>query len=284
MTSEDPDAQRAESLERWERSAPGWGKRATRLRPAFMAVSAAMIDALALQPGQRVLELAAGPGDVGFLAAELIAPGGTLICSDGAEAMLEVARARAGEAGIDNVEFARLELEWIDLPTASVDAVLCRFGIMLVVDPPAAGQEIRRVVRSGGRVALAVWDVGESNPWATIPGRALVALGHAAPPDRDGPGMFALAVPGALAQLLEAAGFEDIDVQTVSLDRSYTDLDAYLQETHDLSFMFRESFDRLTQSQRADVRGRIGELAESYTQDDGSVQLPGSALVAGAGA
>src|ERR1035441_3150552 len=141
-----------------------------------------------------------------------------------------------------------------------------------------------RVVRSGGGVALAVWDVGESNPWATIPGRALVALGHAAPPDRDGPGMFALAVPGALAQLLEAAGFEDIDVQTVSLDRSYTDLDAYLQETHDLSFMFRESFDRLTQSQRADVRGRIGELAESYTQDDGSVQLPGSALVAGAGA
>src|ERR1039458_7582772 len=85
MSGEDVDAQRAESLERWERSAPGWGKRATRLRPAFMAVSAAMIDALSLQAGQRLLELAAGPGDVGFLAAELIAPGGTLICSDGAD-------------------------------------------------------------------------------------------------------------------------------------------------------------------------------------------------------
>ena len=284
MSSEDPDAQRAESLERWERSAPGWGRRATRLRPAFMAVSTAMIDALALAPGQRVLELAAGPGDVGFLAAELIAPGGTLICSDGAEAMLEVARVRAGEAGIDNVEFARLELEWIDLPTAGVDAALCRFGIMLVVDPPAAAQEIRRVVRPGGRVALAVWDLGEANPWATVPGRALVDLGFATPPDRDGPGMFRLAAPGALAQLLESAGFEDVRVQAVPVERSYADLDAYLEETRDLSSIFREWFDRLTDSQRTDVRGQIAELAAPRTQTDGSLQFPGSALVAGAGA
>ena len=284
MSSEDVDAQRAESLERWERSAPGWGKRATRLRPAFMAVSAAMIDALSLQAGQRLLELAAGPGDVGFLAAELIAPGGTLICSDGADAMLEVARARAGELGIDNVEFVRLELEWIDLPTASVDSVLCRFGIMLIVDPPAAAQEIRRVVRPGGRVALAVWDVGEANPWATIPGRALVDLGHAKPPDRDGPGMFRLAAPGALAQLLETAGFADVHVQTVPLDRSYTDLDAYLEETRDLSSIFRKGIDQLTDSQCSAVRGQIAELTGSYTQNDGSLRLPGSALVAGAGA
>jgi len=284
MSTEDPAAQRAESMERWERSASGWGRRAPRLRPELMPVSAAMIDALDLQPGQRVLELAAGPGDVGFLAAELIAPGGTLICSDGAEAMLEVARTRAGEAGIDNVEFARLQLEWIDLPTASVDAALCRFGIMLIVDPPAAAQEIRRVVRPGGRVALAVWDVAEANPWATIPGAALVDLGHATPPDPDAPGMFRLAAPGSLAQLLEAAGFADVHVQTVQLDRSYSDLDAYVEETRDLSVTFRDWFDRLTDSQRAEVCGHIAELAEPYAHNDGSLRLPGGALVASAGA
>jgi SAM-dependent methyltransferase len=284
MSGVDPAVQRAESMERWERSAPGWGRRAPRLRPAFMPVSAAMIDALGLQPGQRVLELAAGPGDVGFLAAELIAPGGTLICSDGAEAMLEVARARAGEAGIDNVEFALLQLEWIDLPIASVDAVLCRFGIMLTVDPPAAAQEIRRVLRPGGRVALAVWDLEEGNPWATIPGRALVDLGYATPPDRDGPGMFRLAAPGSLTQLLQTAGFEDVDVQTVRLDRSYADLSAYVEETRDLSVTFRDWFDRLTDSQHAEVSRHIAELSEPYAHNDGSLQLPGGALVASAGA
>src|ERR1035437_1229417 len=110
MSSEDVDAQRAESLERWERSAPGWGKRATRLRPAFMAVSAAMIDALSLQAGQRLLELAAGPGGVVVRPAERSPPGETLICGEGADGMRGVPRARAGEWGTNNFDFVRLEL------------------------------------------------------------------------------------------------------------------------------------------------------------------------------
>jgi SAM-dependent methyltransferase len=106
VSTVEPDEQRAASREGWERAAAGWGKRADRVRDWGMPVSVAMIDALVLQPGQRILELAAGPGDTGFMAAELIQPGGTLISSDGAEAMVEVARQRAAEAGIDNVEFS----------------------------------------------------------------------------------------------------------------------------------------------------------------------------------
>src|SRR5947199_5705401 len=98
-----------------------------------MPVSRWMADAVRPQPGLRVLELAAGAGDTGFLAAELIRPGGTLICSDAAETMLEVARGRAAELGIDNVEFKRIELGWIDLETASVDRILCKWGVMLTV-------------------------------------------------------------------------------------------------------------------------------------------------------
>src|SRR5436853_6361144 len=108
--------------ERWELASPGWGKRAEGIRDVGMPVSMWMIDSLRLQPGQQLLELAAGPGDTGFLAAELIQPGGTLISSDAAEGMVEVARARAEHLGLRNVEFRRLELEWIDLDTASVDA------------------------------------------------------------------------------------------------------------------------------------------------------------------
>src|SRR5437588_10984532 len=97
MSASDPDAQRAEMLERWERAASGWEKRADRVRELGMPVSTWMIERLELQPGQRVLELAAGPGDTGFLAAELIEPGGVLVCSDAAEAMLNIARARASD-------------------------------------------------------------------------------------------------------------------------------------------------------------------------------------------
>src|SRR5688500_18234249 len=108
-----------------------------------------MVDAIRPQTGHMVLELAAGPGDSGFLAAELIAPGGKLICTDGAEGMIAAARERAERLGIANAEFRTMELEWIDLPAASVDGILCRFGYMLAIDPEAALRDARRVLKPG---------------------------------------------------------------------------------------------------------------------------------------
>lgn len=284
MSSLEPDEQRAASREMWERAAAGWGKRADRVRDWGMPVSAAMIDALALHPGQRVLELAAGPGDTGFMAAELIAPGGTLICSDGAEAMIELARGRAAALGITNVEFAQLELEWIDLPTADVDAVLCRWGIMLIVDPEAAAREIRRVLRAGGRAAFAVWDRAEANPWATIPGRALVELGHSEPPDPAAPGMFALAAPGRLEELLLDAGFVEVEVGEVAVARRYATLAQCIDETVDMSPLFSETFAALGADDRAAVLERMTVAARRFEDPSGAVVLPGSSLVASAGA
>jgi SAM-dependent methyltransferase len=283
-SSKDPDEQRVELLEGWERAASGWGKRAERVREMGMPVSAWMIEHLGLQPGQRVLELAAGPGDTGFLAAELIQPGGTLISSDGTEAMLEIARERARVLGIENVEFRRLELEWIDLPTADVDAVLCRWGVMLTVDPAAALHECRRVLRPGGRIALAVWDDGSLNPWATIPGRALVNLGHGSPPDPNAPGMFALAAQGRLREMLEDAGFVDVLAESVELGRAHESLDAYLDETLDLARPFREVYRGLTDDARAELQREIASLASTFIAADGSVRFPGRSLVAAANA
>jgi SAM-dependent methyltransferase len=284
MASLDPDEQRSATREAWERAAEGWARRANGIRDWGMPVSAAMVEALALQPGQRVLELAAGPGDTGFMAAELVRPGGTLISSDGADAMLDVARARSTELGIDNVEFRQLELEWIDLETASVDAVLVRWGIMLIVDPEAAAREVRRILRPGGRAAFAVWDEPEHNPWAVIPGRAMVELGHAEPPDPAAPGMFSLAGDGQLTELLEGAGFEDVVVSAVALARHYDALDGYIEETIDMSPLFSATYRELSADEQAAAVAAITAAAAYYVADDGSVTLPGSSLVASAGA
>jgi SAM-dependent methyltransferase len=284
VTPADPDEVRAATRETWETAAGGWGKRADRLREWGMPVSVAMVESLDLQPGQRVLELAAGPGDTGFMAAELVRPGGTLICSDGAEPMLEVARRRAADAGLDNVEFRQLELEWIDLDTASVDAALVRWGIMLVVDPEAAAREIRRVLRARGHAALAVWDARERNPWATIPTNALIELGHAEPPDPDAPGPFALGGEGALAELLESAGFMDVDVSRVEVLRRYASVEEMVLESADVSPGFSAAYKRLTEEQRAELTARMANAASPFTDDDGSVTLPGASLVARAGA
>jgi SAM-dependent methyltransferase len=284
MSAGDPEALRAELLDRWERAAAGWGRRAQHMREFGMPVSAWMIEHAGLQPGQRVLELAAGPGDTGFLAAELIRPGGVLISSDASEPMQEIARARAREFGVDNVEFKRLELEWIDLPTAAVDVVMCRWGVMLTVDPEAALREVRRVLAPGGRVVLAVWDQAELNPWAMISDSALIELGHATPPDPGAPGMFSLAAPGQLHELLEAAGFVEVVVQSLELPRPPVTVQEEIAEKRDLSRGFSDAYERLSEDERRIVDEKIASLSQPYAGADGRLVLPARSLVAAASA
>jgi SAM-dependent methyltransferase len=274
--------QDTEVLERWRRAASGWSSRADEVRDFGMPVSAWMIDQLALQPGQRVLELAAGPGDTGFMAAELVNPGGTLISSDGVEPMLDIARERAGAMGISNVEFKQLDLEWIDLETASVDALLCRWGLMFAPDPGSSLQEMRRVLRPGGRVALAVWAAPEGNPWATIPTRALIELGHVEPPDPNAPGMFVLADAERLRELLEGAGFLGPVVEPIALMRTDDDVRHFIQGTLDLSAPLAEVHDRLSDEHWSEVEARIAELAQPFATEDGRLAFPAVSLGAAA--
>lgn len=280
--AEDPDELRAAVRDRWERAAAGWRARNELFQAATMPVSRWLVDAIEPQPGQRVLELAAGIGETGFLAAELIAPTGTLISSDGAEPMLAHARERAAELGIANAEFQALELEWIDLPTASVDAILCRWGYMFALDPEAALREARRVLRPGGRIALATWAEPGRNPTGLLPRQALYDAGLVADVRGEGPGMFDLAEPARLRALLEAAGFAEVRVEEIQLAFTFADAGELWGATCDLSRPFADLVATLDERQLDDLRARLGDLADAYKEPDGTLRLPAVALGAAA--
>jgi SAM-dependent methyltransferase len=284
-----PDDLRAASRERWERSAEHWEAHRAWIEESLGVVSHAMVDGISPQPGHVILEAAAGVGETGLLAAELVHPGGRVIISDGAEAMVAAAQRRARERGIENVETTPMELEWLDMSAASVDGLLVRFGYMLVPDPETALRDARRVLRPGGRIALAVWDVLEDNPWLGAGLGVLAARGLVHPwpvPDTE-PNPFALASAERLDDLLGGAGFVLPEVRRLDL-RFRSPSAAVARERYvGLSDRARTVLDGLPDDERADVEAEIEAALAAYPDPDGpdgAVAVPGAALVATADA
>jgi SAM-dependent methyltransferase len=276
----DPAQYRSESRDRWEAMASGWEARRAEFQRASAPVAEWLVQAIDPQPGQTVLEVAAGLGDTGLLAAPRVAPGGKVIVTDGAGAMLEAARRRAAELGVENVEFEAMEAEWLDVPTASVDAVLCRWGYMLLADPEAALRETRRVLRPGGRVALAAWAAAPENPWVSQIGAELVARDLAAPPEPGDPGMFSFAADGHLEELLLSTGFGEVEVTTVDLTFRAPSFDEWWEWQFDMSPALGEALGPVDPELRDAVHEAIAERLAPWRADDGSLAIPGRTLVA----
>ncbi len=157
------------------------------------------------RPGDTVLELASGTGELGFKVAGIIGDDGRLISTDFSPDMIEVARRYGAERGVENVEFRVMDAEQIDLENDSVDGVLCQSGYMLMADVEAALAETRRVLRPGRRLAMSVWGAPERNPWASIGARILVERGHMPPPEPGRPGVFSMAAEERTRALLAGA-------------------------------------------------------------------------------
>lgn len=218
---------RRQSRAAWSAVAPGWYAQREEMWRVSRPVSEWLVRKLAPQPGNTVLELAAGLGDTGFMAARLVGESGRVIITDFTPEMIAAARRRSEEVGVKNVEFRVLDAERMDLETDSVDGVLCRWGYMLTTDPAAAFAETRRVLRPEGRLAFSVWAAREHNPALSLASEVLVELGHIPPPDPAAPGAFVMADPGRIRQLVVGAGFAEPEIEEVSFRWHFADRDAY---------------------------------------------------------
>jgi SAM-dependent methyltransferase len=262
----------------WASVASAWGEHADEVDERAAPITAGMLDSLRLRDGLHVLELASGPGGAGFAAATRVGPTGWVVISDVVEAMVTVAELRARAAGVSNVATRVLDLEAIDEPDGSYDAVLCREGLMFAVDPSRAVREMHRVLRPGGRVAVAVWSKREDNPWLTVVLDAIGDVTGMVLPPPGVPGPFSLGDPVRLAALFDDSGFADIDVDAVAAPLSVPSFDAWWHRNLTVAGPVVAVLNRMDEETRARVRHRAHDAVAPYWRGD-ALELPGLALV-----
>jgi ubiquinone/menaquinone biosynthesis C-methylase UbiE len=256
----------------WDDQASSWYAQREALFAASRPVHEWLVKHVDPRPGQRLLEIAAGPGDTGFLAAPLLGTG-RLVSTDIAPGMVEAARRRGAELGIGNVDYRLLDAQAMDLDEASFDGAMCRWGYMLMPDPTTAFRETRRVLKPGGRLAFAVFTGPAANPWVSIPVAVLREAGHLPPPSGEWtPGILALADRARLQTMVDAAGFTSTTIELIDMAWTFANADQYcvfLEDVTALGPVFRA----LPGAARDEVRASIDARVAAFT-GAGGVVLP----------
>lgn len=270
----------------WGSVAGSWGEHADHVEKRAAEVTRRMIDSVGPVPGEEVLELACGAGGLGLAIADQVAPGGRVVLSDVAPEMVAIASARAArheraDGAAAQVSAQVLDLEQIDMPDASFDIVVCREGLMFALDPVRAATEIVRVLRPGGRAALAVWGPRDRNPWLGVLADAVQQHTGTPVPPPGTPGPFSLGSDGALEMTLTTAGFEQISVQRMDVPTDDASFDDYWNLRTDLAGPLKKRLAALPPEDLTAIRETVRARLSRYQTSDG-LRIPGVALLASA--
>ena len=238
------------------------------------ALHAALLDAADLAAGQEVLDVASGPGILAQAALPRVSPGGHVVASDLAEAMLAESRRRHPE-----ILHAAADGERLPFSAGCFDRVLCGLGLMFFPDEALALSEMRRVLKSGGRVAVSVWADAAQVPLVEC---ALACMRRLLPaPKVARLSVFRLGDPDRLAGLLGAAGFEGVQVESCELACSFKTAEDYWQAFLDLAGGAAGSLCRLPSDSQAQLRSGVAQELEPYACAEG-YRLVSRVLIAAA--
>jgi SAM-dependent methyltransferase len=267
------------SLAAWRESAPHWEKHAAIVRQMFAPISDALIRGAGISAGQHVLDIAGGTGEPSLQIAGLIAPQGSVVCTDAVAEMVAAAERLARRQAIENVQFKQCAADSLPFDDESFDVVVSRLGAMFFEDMLASLGEMLRVAKPAGRLALAVWGDRAVNPFFSLFTDVMARYAPSPPEDADAPGAFRYSECGKLARLLEGAGAVKVREDTVDfrIEAALTPAQ-FWQMRAEISDSMRAKVARLTAAELAEASREVEQRLTEFFYAD-RLSLPAQVII-----
>ena len=274
------DAEKYKSAQRdqWNKDGEAWRRWNPTLDSWYGEVTRQMLDLACIQPGQRILDIAAGAGEPAVSAAERVGPSGYVLATDISEGIMELARQVAQERGLNQIETRTMDGEKLDLPDASFDAVLCRLGLMYMPNPVTALHEWRRALKPDGRVAVVVFSTPDRNDWGAVPAGIIRQRAQLPPPAPGQPGPFSLGQPGLLEDIFLQAGFNTPEIRAVSVPHRSSSTAEYVHVAREAFGGFNAMMANLSSEEQNSVWNEI-EVSMRRFESVSGFEAPGECFV-----
>ncbi len=278
QTTFDEHAYKTDLRREWREAAAGWQRWLEVLEAdrAMPQLGRWLLEAVMPGPGDRLLDVGTGYGEPGLTAARAVAPGGHVTLQDLSGEMLALAHDRVADADLGDVEVDLVEGDADDLalPAGRFDAVISRSVLMYLADPAASLARLRTGLRPGGRLAASTWSGPEQVAMAA-PVPIIRRLLELPPPPQDRPGLFALADPQRLHEVVSAAGFAEVELGTATATFEFASPAEATRFMRDCAPPVTALVEPLPADRRERVWQRVTDEAwEPYIGGDGRVRLP----------
>ena len=271
--------QEKEFFSQWSESAPYWDKHREIIREMFQPITQALIEDAKITARQDVLDVATGPGEPALSLSKLVGTEGKIIGVDAAPEMVEAARREAKRRGFQNANFDVALAGDLPFPGNTFDAVVSRFGVMFFPSPIEGVREMLRVLKPGGRVAIAVWHFAEKNPFHYSVSQVVERYVASPAPVPDSPDPFRFAEPGKLLTIVSSAGVAATSERLLRFTiRAQISVEDFWALRSEMSEKLRAKLATLSKEQMAKLKREVLEALGAYSADS-AMSFPAEVLI-----
>ena len=264
----------------WDAASKGWREWSEFIDRTTAPVSEKLMAMAHVQPGQRVLDVAAGYGEPSLTAARIVGSEGAIVATDISPGMLEYGRERAAAAALQNVEFIESDAVSLDFPPGTFDAAVSRWGIIFEPDGEGAAGRVRGFLKPGARMAISSWGPPERVPFMAVPGGTVMRLLELPPPPPGRPGPMSRPTPAAIGGLLEGGGFSDVEVEELEITFEYDSAEEFTRSVRELVPPITNLVTSHPAEVQANVWQAVTDAARTHASEDGTVRMTNLVLVA----